>query len=72
MDSDRENDKQEGDTKSEDGDPLSNDFFIFKPFWIRPLIQDGFRFNRIILDYHRYFLPCCGVISWALFLFFKN
>ena len=58
--------------KSEDGDPLPNDWNVHKSNGIRCAFQNGFGFNKIILDYNRYFLPSCGFIFWTIFLLFKS
>ncbi len=69
-DSDKQKNK-EGE-KSEDGEPLHNFWHVLQPFWIRLAIQNGIRPDRIILDYHRYFLPCCGIVLWSVFLLLKS
>ena len=54
--------------KPEDGDPLSYDWNVYKPIWVRCSFQNDIGFNRFILDYNRYFLPCCGIVFWSIFL----
>lgn len=69
-DSDKQENKER--KESEDGDPESYDWNVFQPFWIRCVVQNGVRLNRFILDYHRYFLPCCGVLVWSIFLLLQS
>lgn len=72
MDSERKSDKQEGESKRETSDPLPNDLPVLKPRWIRRHIQDDSRLDRFLLEYSINFLPCCGIVSWIVFLLCKN
>lgn len=72
MDSEREGNKQEGESKRENGDPLPNDLPLLQSRWIRCNIQDGFRLDRFLLEYSTNFLPYFGIISWIIFLLCKG
>ena len=72
MDSDsKRQDNEEGD-KSKDGDPLPGTLPIFQSLWIRYSVQNNIGLHKFLLDYHRSILPCCGIVSWIIFLFFKT
>lgn len=62
-------DKRNSEKKSEDGDHLSDDRDVPKPFWDGHYNKNSYGLNRFLLDYHAYFLPCSGIILWAIFLF---
>ena len=42
--------------------------YVFQSIWIRYHIQDNTRYNKFILDYHKYFLPIIGAFFWIIFL----
>ena len=44
---------------------LSN---LLQPSWVRHIIQTSNGMDKFLLDYGRYFLPSCGVISWIIFI----
>lgn len=56
--------------KSEDGDPLFNARYVFQPFWLRYSRKANIGFDRLVLDYNGYLLPCCGIVFWTIFLLF--
>jgi hypothetical protein len=64
--------KRENKEKPEDGDPLLGSMPLLQSIWIRHFVQDNNGLYKFLLDYHRNVLPCCGFISWVIFLFFKN
>jgi hypothetical protein len=49
-------------------DILPNDSNVFQPIWVRHIIQTSNDMDKFLLDYGCYFLPSCGIISWAIFL----
>lgn len=59
----------EGSKQEQDSNPLSGIEFISKPNRFRHSILHGFRINRFLWDYHRYFLPIFTLISWFIFIF---
>lgn len=69
-----ESDKQqntEGE-ESKDGDPLSDARYVFQPLWLRYSSKIGVGFDRFVLGYNGYLLPCCGFVFWTLFLLLKT
>ena len=72
MDSERKSDKQEGESKRETSDPLPDALSILQPPRIRRNIQDDTRLDKFLLAYGSSVLPCCGIISWIVFLLLKN
>lgn len=72
MDSEREGNKQEGESKRENGDPLPNALSLLQSSRIRCDFQDDSRLNRFLLEYGTSFLPYCGIISWIAFLLCKG
>ena len=58
--------------KSKEGDYLPDDLPIPEPNGFRHIVQNGYELNKFLLDYFRYFLPICGVVSWVIFLLFKS
>jgi hypothetical protein len=47
---------------------LSNGSNVLQPSWVRHIIQTSNGMDKFLLDYGRYFLPSCGVISWIIFI----
>ena len=41
---------------------------VLQPTWVRHIIQTSNGMDKFLLDYGRYFLPSCGIISWIIFL----
>jgi hypothetical protein len=41
---------------------------VLQPTWVRHIIQTSNGMDKFLLDYGCYFLPSCGIISWAIFL----
>jgi hypothetical protein len=41
---------------------------VFQPFWFRYYIQNNTKYNKFLLDYHKYFLPSIGLLFWLIFL----
>ncbi len=72
MDSESDKQKNTEGEKPEDGDPLSNDWNVLQSIRIRYSNEDVIRLNRFLLDYNRYFLPCCGLILWSIFLLLQS
>ena len=72
MDSDSCKQETTEGNKSENGDPLPDGWNVYKSIWVRCSLQDDIGFDRLILDYNRYFLPSCGFIFWTIFLLFKS
>ena len=56
----------------ETGDPLPNGGDVLQPIRLRRDIQSRAGFNGFVLDYSLYFLPCCGVVFWIVFLLCQN
>lgn len=72
MDSDSCKQENTEGEKPETGDPLPNAWNVFQPFWLRYSRKANMGFDRLVLDYNGYFLPCCGLIFWTLFLLLKT
>lgn len=54
--------------KEESGDSNSHARNILQPAGFRCLIQDDLGFDKGLLAYNWYFLPCLSFFLWALFL----
>lgn len=49
-------------------DILPDGGYVLQPTWVRHIIQTSNGMDKFLLDYGRYFLPSCGIISWIIFL----
>jgi hypothetical protein len=47
---------------------LPDDSSLFKPAWVRRLIQSSNEYDRFLLAYGFDFLWRCAIISWVLFI----
>ena len=54
--------------ETESSDNSSDGGDIPEPFGIRHFIQDGIRFDRVLLAYNWVFLPGLSLILWSIFL----
>ena len=72
MDSESDKQKNTEGEESKDGDPLSIFSNIFFTIGLRYSNEDVARFNRFLLDYNRYFLPCISIVLWSIFLLLKS
>lgn len=54
--------------QTESGDCCSDGGDIPQPVGLRCLIQNDIGFDRLLLAYNWYFLPCVSIILWGVFL----
>jgi hypothetical protein len=71
MDSERKDDKQEGGSKRENGDPLPILRNFFSTSWIRHNNKNHARLWDSVLEYNVYFLPIVSVFFWFIYLLLK-
>ena len=72
MDSEREGNKQEGESKRENGDPLAIFGDFFSASRIRYTNKNTIRCWDSLLEYNVYFLPIISLFFWAIYLFFGD
>ena len=66
---DNDNDKQKQQEESCDSSSDGGD--LPEPVRLRRFIQNGIGYDRVLLVYNWYFLPCLSVIFWTVFLAFR-
>lgn len=66
--SSEEEDPYERCNQTETSCTMSNGRDIFPSIWLRCCVQDDFRLDRFLLDYHIYFLPYIGFVLWGVYL----